>query len=179
MNDIHCTQADLSMILDGVLSPDGERAARAHIAGCTLCASRFRALGTFDRALRSLPLVSVSPGFTASVMSALDPVMPASRAFRFAPWIAFQAVLLCVVLLGLGVCLAAGFITPGGSAAVNPPGGAHELFERAIAACGSAVTSWLGDFAHAGPFLIAFSAALVVIMLALLDRNYARKLIRR
>jgi len=170
MNEMHCTPDVLHLLLDGELSPADERAARGHVAICEECASRYRSLRRFDDVVRKLPRVAVSPGFTAAIMSALDPVMPASRAFRFLTWMAIQAGFVAVILLGLGVCAAAGLITPGGDAPGSLGAGALSLMERALAICGTIVRALRGDVLQAGPFLITFSAALVVLILALVDR---------
>ncbi|HUI10629.1 MAG TPA: zf-HC2 domain-containing protein [Bacteroidota bacterium] len=179
MNEDHCTPEDLHMLLDGALSPAESAAARAHIASCPGCASRYSALRRLDGAIRALPLLTVSPGFTSTVMSALDPVMPVSRPFRFFTWVAFQVCLISVLLFGLGVCALAGFITPGGEA----PGGIGEtslaMLESALSAGVSFITSLLGNPAHAGPYIITLCTVLVVLMLAPLDRIFASKLTHR
>ena len=170
MKEMHCTQDTLHLLLDGELSAQDERAARAHLASCDACASRYLSLQRFDVAVRNLPHMSVPPGFTAAIMSALDPVMPASRAFRFLTWMAIQVGFVAVLLLGLGVCAAAGLISPGEDAPGSLGAGALSLLERALAFCGPIVASLRGDALHAGPLLITFSAALVVLLLALVDR---------
>jgi len=170
MSQNHCTPEVLHLLVDGELSPADERAARAHVAGCARCASQLLSLQRLDAAMRALPLEAVSGGFTASVMSALDPVLPVSRALRFLSWMAFQAGLLVLLLAGLGICAAAGLLNPGGDAPGSPAAGALALLERGLAACGTVVTSLRGDAAHAGPILITISAALVVLTLALVDR---------
>jgi len=179
MSTPHCSVEEIHFLLDRALTPVAAAAAEAHIAACPRCAARFQALRSFDGAVRSLPLTPTSPGFSARVMSAIDPLVLAPGTFRVFTWISIQAGFLFVLLLTLGVCAAAGFITPADASGGTFGGAVFAFLESALAECGAVVTSWLGEPARTGLLLITFSATLVLLMLGLIDRNFSRKLTHR
>jgi len=178
-NTHHCSVEDLHLLLDRRLAPGPASSAGAHIASCPSCASRFRALSAFDRSLRALPLIPASPGFTARVMTALGPLADAPGALRVFTWISMQAAFLALLLLTLGVCAAAGFITPADSSGGTFGGAVFPSLERALDGCGVLVSSWLSEPARTGSLVITFSATLILLVLGLIDRKFSRWLTGR
>ena len=176
---IHCTSREMHLFLDRELPPGAAESVSAHIVACPSCASRFRALRSFDAAVRSLPLAAAPPGLTAHVMSALDPFVRASRPFRLFTWLSLQAGFLVLLFVVLGVCAAAGFIALPGASTGMIGRGVFAMLDGALAACTGLVSAWLAEPGRTGTLLITFSATLVLFLLALIDRNLGRKLTHR
>ena len=183
MNGKHCSTGELHLLIDGALSRARGEEVTAHLRSCAGCASRHRMLARFDSAVRSLPLSLAGPDFTGRVMASLDHLMPAPRAFRFFTWMACQVGFLIVLALMAGVFILTGVIQPEQLTAGNSvAGNAFGAVDGVLSSLSAFVSASVREFnpaAHAGSFLIAFSAAVVVLLLALLDRNFNKRSLQR
>jgi anti-sigma factor RsiW len=70
MNDgrIHLTDEQVFSVIDGDVDPIQRQALEAHLAGCASCRARFDSTANFDRVVSRMPLASVGPSFTESVL---------------------------------------------------------------------------------------------------------------
>lgn len=93
---------ELSALLDGELSPDEARAARAHLAGCPPCAAELEAVDAARSVLRGLPEVEPPVGFLEGLVPRLAPVVPLRRRGALASVVASVAASILVVALGVG-----------------------------------------------------------------------------
>ena len=183
MNELHCTADELQMLIDGALPHGGNTGAAAHVRECSLCRSRYEFLLRFDGAVRSLPLAVAGAGFTDAVMSRLDLSLPAPRGFRFVAWMAYQAGLFVVAAVMVGVFMVTGLIQP---EQVQAEKGllaeALGSFATLLDAGAGAVAGWMKGLIpvpSAGSLTMFADTAIVLLILLLIDRNFARKPLQR
>jgi len=183
MTELHCTADDLQALIDGALPRDGNTGAAAHMRECPLCRSRYEFLLRFDGAVRSLPFEEAGAGFTSSVMSRLDAVLPAPRGFRFMTWMACQAGLFVVAAVMVGVFIVTGQIRPeqvqAGKGLLSEVLGS---LARLLDAGTGALAGWIRAVVpvpSAGSLAVCAGTGIVLLLLLLLDRNFSRKPLQR
>lgn len=105
--DRHLSEEELELFLPEIPAEAGgapPATAREHLAGCRSCRDHLAELESVHTALRSLPELSPSPGFTAAVMERVRLPMP----WYARVWSIFRQhwLVAVLVLVGLGVTVA-------------------------------------------------------------------------
>ncbi len=183
MNELHCTPDELQVLIDGGVPRDGSMSTAAHVRECPACRSQYEFLLRFDGAMRSLPLAEAGEGFTESVMSRLDIVLPAPRGFRFIAWMAYQASLIIVAALMAGVFMLTGLIQPEQvQAGKGLPGEVLGSFGPLLDSAAGAVAAWMKGLIpvpSAGSLAVCAGTGIVFLLLLFIDRNFSRKPLQR
>jgi hypothetical protein len=183
MNGSHCSTDQMQSLIDGTISRTEREIVTYHMRDCPECMVRYQSMLKFDGVLRSLPLTEAGSGFTDAVMAKLDLSLPATRAFRFFTWIAYQLGLIVVAGLMAGVFVLTGLIGPeqletGQSVAGEALGYVDGFLSSGL----GLITAWLRSVIpvpSSGSLGIFCATVVVLLLLLLVDRNLSRRSLQR
>ncbi len=120
---MHITIEQLQALADGALVRAEAGVLHRHLERCAQCASAYRGLCAFDRAMRRIPLVAASPGFTEGILGRLHIT---SGRYRVLGILGFVAPAFSVLVVGgLSFLLI-------GLTGLSAQGSVHELSEQGI-----------------------------------------------
>jgi anti-sigma factor RsiW len=181
--DIHCTHEQIQAHIDRQLPASEEELVGSHIVSCQECRTEYESMVRLDSSLRSLPMETVSSGFTRNVMDQVSPEKT-SFAFRALENLAYLFGLFLVLAITAGVLIWTGAVD-----ATQVSQGRTvmaEAFTGTRNALGSgldAVTAWLVrhiPFAFAGSsVMISMFGILIAGALGIADRLVGRRVLHR
>jgi anti-sigma factor RsiW len=184
MNGRHCTREDLFLFVDGALPRESRARVEAHLAVCSACASAAGAIERIGKGVRGIPVERTSAGFTASVLRELGLTRSSPLAFRM---LESAGALVAMVVVGavlLSVFFLTGVLTQSQVSAtqasaekVLEQGG--EFFADAMNSAGGWLATYLPFAFGRGALGISVTAAVVLALLALLDRYAGRRWMHR
>jgi Putative zinc-finger len=179
-NELHCSLEQLNLLLDNQLSETEATSIQDHLAHCPTCHLAFGNLQHLDSTLKGLPVLEVKPGFTKSVMGSILGRGGSAVAFRLFEKLSYAFGLLIV----LGVMVTSFIVTGAfdGTPVVNTgsvaSGVAAHLGHR-LSELVNQFTVWLVQYLPfafgKGSVSVAFFAAMVLLMLAAVDRMVGRR----
>ncbi len=106
----HCSSSQLNAYVDRRLSIDETKAVNEHLNGCPECRVALRTIRHLDSALRSMPLVRVSPDFTNKVMGSLYVIQKSPFLFRVVEKVAYVFGLFIVAAIMVAAFVVTGVI---------------------------------------------------------------------
>jgi anti-sigma factor RsiW len=184
MNGRHCTREELFLFIDGVLSQEERARVEAHCAECASCAVAAGSIERIGRGLRNIPVERASAGFTATVMRELGLARAPRRGFRGLESAGALVAMVVVVGILLTVFYLTGVLREGDVSATQAAAGkvleqGGELAAGAVSAVGGWLAAYFPFAFGKGALGISLTAAVVLALLALLDRYAGRRWIHR
>jgi anti-sigma factor RsiW len=137
---LHCTSADLQLLMDGRISGAEREKVHAHLQECVRCRMAYQSMAQLDRGLRKMPVAAASNAFTEKVMEKVVPSSHLPFAFRIVENLAYVFAALIVTGLVTTLFIATGVIDSG-----QVTEGQGKL-----SAYSSAAGSWLAQVIHGG-----------------------------
>jgi anti-sigma factor RsiW len=175
----HCTDELLYRYIDGGIADSDRSDIEDHLADCSRCRERHVVLARFDRMLRRMPLASVGPRFTQTVLAAVGIQPRDSTTYRVFEYAAGIFGMLLVAALTVAVLAIRGVFDQ------LPGMEASSTGTQVIGTIGSAITQLSADMGMSlrefFPYLFStnalwtgFSTIAVLLLLAILDRAKER-----
>lgn len=180
----HCSSSQLNTYVDQSLSQDEVRVVDEHLHGCPECRRALRSIGDLDSALRSIPLVRVSPDFTNKVMGSLYVIQKSPFLFRVVEKVAYVFGLFIVAAIMVAAFVVTGVIDMAEVAESRSV--ATEILSssgESLAAGFRTFSGWLGKYWSftfgKESFGISFFIVIIVFVLAAVDKFFTRWFVHR
>ena len=178
---MHSTVEELHGLIDRQLDPSDHQRVTGHLQACPRCRSLYESLALFDSACKRVPLSTVAPGFTRSVLAALGVVPRTPLVFRLLEHAAYVFGLFVVAAIMTTVFVLTGVFTPNDAAAgKGPEAPLLHLLGSGFSDASTRFVGWLNEFlpfafSH-GALWVSAAALIVVLMIAVVDRSITRRM---
>ena len=166
----HSSIEQLYALIDRELDPGAHALVAGHLQACARCRSLYESLVRFDSACKRIPLETLSPDFTRSVMATLGIVPKNPLVFRLLEHVAYLFGMLIVLAFMTAAFVLTGVIkTEDVTANSGPAGKVLDTIGTGVGTASGILGSWLTGFFPSGfnHGAISISAAVVVVVLAL------------
>jgi anti-sigma factor RsiW len=166
----HSSIEQLYALIDRELDPGEHALVAGHLQACERCRSQYESLVRFDSACKRVPLETLSPDFTRSVMASLGIVPKNPLIFRLLEHVAYLFGMLIVLAFMTAAFVLTGVIkTEDVTANSGPAGKVLDTIGTGVGTASGILGNWLTGFFPSGfnHGAISISAAVVVVVLAL------------
>ena len=176
----HSSLEQLYALVDRQLDPGEHALVVGHLRVCARCRSLYESLVRFDSACKRIPLETVSPAFTRSVLDSLGIVPKSPMIFHLLGGAAYLFALLMVLAFMTAAFVLMGVIRTEDAVAGSGPGAkVFTTIGAALSKASGDLIGWLTEFfpfafGH-GTLSVSAAALVVVLALALVDRNITKK----